>query len=103
MNMSQNVEITGSSLNKAIEQAKIINRSLLDAHASAEGFKSTLSSSQWSGKAKDEFQAFLDILIQYHFDLCDAADKNLNALEKLKKHMDQLMNEDIVNEVEGIG
>lgn len=101
--MSQNVEIDGTSLSKAIEQAKIINRSLLDAHASAEGFKSSLNNSQWSGKAKAEFQAFLDILIQYHFDLCDAAGKNVEALENLKKNMDQLMNQDIVKEVEGIG
>ena len=101
--MSQNVEITGSRLNEAIEQANIIKRSLYDAKASAEGFSSTLSGSQWSGRSKDEFQAFLDIIIQYHDDICTAADQNVEALENLKKDMDKLMNEAIVNEVEGIG
>ncbi|WP_150284635.1 hypothetical protein [Rummeliibacillus sp. TYF-LIM-RU47] len=101
--MSQDVEINGSQLNEAIAQAKVIKRALYDAKASAEGFSSTISGSEWSGRAKDEFSAFLDIIIQYHDDICGAAQKNLESLEKLKKHMDELMQEDIVVEVEGIG
>ncbi|WP_102692081.1 WXG100 family type VII secretion target [Rummeliibacillus pycnus] len=101
--MSQNVEINGSRLKEAIEQANIIKRSLYDSKASAEGFSSTLSVSQWSGKAKDEFQIFLDIIIQYHDDICTAADQNVETLENLKKHMDELLNEAIVKDVEGIG
>lgn len=101
--MSQDVKINGSNLNKAIEQAKIIQRSLKDANASAEGFSSTLRDSQWAGRAKDEFQAFIDIIIQYHNDICSASDQHVEALENLKKDMKALKNEEIVTDVEGIG
>ena len=100
--MSQDVEIDGSKLNEAIVQTKAIKKSLDNAIASAEGFASKVSGAEWSGSTKDEFQAFLDLIIQYHKDVCEAADKNVESLENLKKDMDQMMNEAIVNEVEGI-
>lgn len=57
----------------------------------AEQFQSNVLNSSWEGKTKDEFVAFLDLLVQYHKKLYESPDFNSTEIENFSNSVDNLL------------
>jgi len=58
----------------------------------AENFQKRVINSSWEGKTKDEFVAFLDLLVQYHKKLYESPSFNGTEIEIFSTSVDNLLN-----------
>ncbi|PEA53787.1 hypothetical protein CON64_16260 [Bacillus pseudomycoides] len=81
------VEIIDSDLQQAIQYSKAIQDALRTSYDKSNDLKSYVKSAKWSGSTRGSFEAYLDLITQYHKDMNNIMEKHTKALENLNKYM----------------
>ena len=63
------VRIYEERVNEAKAAAKILEQSIKTSHDTCEQLISYVSAAEWSGKARDSFLSYLEIIQKYHKDI----------------------------------
>ncbi|WLV24295.1 hypothetical protein QR721_11715 [Aciduricibacillus chroicocephali] len=86
--MADKVEINESELNGIRAAAKGIQDCLSRTHTQCKTLQSYVASAEWSGKNRDAFYTYLNILEQFHGSLHDISKKQVEALNNLLDYFD---------------
>jgi uncharacterized protein YukE len=81
------VEINDSDLQQAIHYSKAIQEALHTSYTKSNDLKSYVKSAKWSGSTRRAFEAYLDLITQYHKDMNSIMKKHTKALENLNTYM----------------
>ncbi|CDQ40392.1 MULTISPECIES: WXG100 family type VII secretion target [Virgibacillus] len=93
------VRVDGNKLNEAKTAAKALEDSINSTYEQCEELLSFAQSAKWSGKSRDSFISYLDIIHQYHHDLKSAVALQTKALNNLEGYMDDFNKDSSVKEV----
>ncbi|MDM5436392.1 DUF5081 family protein [Bacillus hominis] len=63
------VEIIDSDLQQAVQYSKAIQEALRTSYDKSNDLKSYVKSAKWSGSTRGSFEAYLDLITQYHKDM----------------------------------
>ncbi|SDZ50500.1 Proteins of 100 residues with WXG [Evansella caseinilytica] len=96
------VNINIYKLDAAKQAAQALENSITTSHRECKKLLSYVESSKWSGKARDAFLCYLEIIYQYHGDLKEAAALQTKALKNLDKYMDDFNRDSAVREVRNL-
>lgn len=97
-----NVIIDSGRLSEALRVSREIENALGNTYDESSKLVSFVQSAQWKGKSKDAFQAFIDLVNQYHKDMHEVLKKHTNALDNLEKHIQDFNNENEVRQVKNL-
>lgn len=97
-----NVIIYGDKVNEAKAAAKGLEQSVQVSYESCEQLIAYIHSAKWSGKARDSFLSYLEIIQKYHKDMQDALAKQTKALNNLEGYMNDFLQDNAVNEVRNL-
>lgn len=86
------VEINDSDLQQAIYYSKAIQEALYTSYTKSNDLKSYMKSAKWSGSTRRAFEAYLDLITQYHKDMNCIMRKHTKALENLNTYMENFEN-----------
>ncbi|EIT87251.1 hypothetical protein A374_01169 [Fictibacillus macauensis ZFHKF-1] len=84
----ENLKIDNSKLIEAWAAAGALEKSLTASYEECDQLLSYLNDATWSGKSRDAFVSFIEIIKKYHKSLKDASHLNTVALEQLKESID---------------
>ena len=96
------VRIDGDKVNEAKVAAKALEQSIEQTYESCEQLISYLHSAKWSGKSRDSFLSYLEIIQKYHHDLKSAVAKQTTALNNLDGYFDDFLQDGSVREVKNL-
>jgi uncharacterized protein YukE len=100
--MAEDVVIDQEELNSAKEAAAKLKESLNNTYTQSESLLAQVQGSNWKGKSRDSFLAYLELLIQYHGDLKDAANLQKTALDNLEDYKADFSSHSTVREVKNL-
>lgn len=81
------IEILGESLEQASKGADDLKNSVKTSLDLTKKLKSYVGGAKWSGETRDAFEAYLDIIVQYHEDLYAATKLQTTAFNHLKENI----------------
>jgi len=84
--MADHVEIEESALDEVISAAEDIKHCLSVTYAHSQVLQNFVASAEWSGKHRDAFYSYLEILCKYHGKLYSISKKQVEALTNLKQY-----------------
>lgn len=93
------VKIDGVKANEARVAAKDLEQSIDKTYDTCNQLMGYIHSAQWSGKSRDAFLTYLEIIQKYHKDLKSAVAKQTVALNHLEGYMDDFLQDGSVKEV----
>ena len=96
------VEIDGNKVNEAKIAAKAIELSVGKTYASCGKLISYVHSAKWSGKSRDNFLTYIEIIQLYHKDLQSAVEKQTKALNNLDQYVGDFNRDSSVKEVRNL-
>lgn|SRR5690554_769398 len=96
------VRINYYRLGQAQEAARALERSINLTHRKCEELISYTQSASWSGKSRDAFLTYLEIIYQYHNELKEAAALQTKALNNLEGYFKDFNNDGAVKEVRNL-
>lgn len=96
------VRIYGDKLKEAKAAAKALEQSVTTAYESCDQLISYLNSAKWSGKSRDTFLTYIEIIQQYHQDMKSALEKQTKALNNLEGYFDDFLKDGSVREVRNL-
>jgi hypothetical protein len=96
------VRIDGDKVNEAKAAAKALEQSIEQTYESCEQLISYLHSAKWSGKSRDSFLSYLEIIQKYHYDMKSAVAKQTKALNNLDGYVDDFLQDGSVREVKNL-
>ncbi|WP_210470763.1 hypothetical protein [Sporosarcina sp. 6E9] len=96
------VKIDGAKLNEAQVAAKAIEASVKKTYESCEKLAGYVHSAKWSGKSRDNFLTYLEIIQLYHKDITSAVEKQTKALNNLERYVDDFKRDSAVQEVRNL-
>jgi uncharacterized protein YukE len=96
------VKIDGDKVNEAKAAAKTLEQSIQHTYETCEQLISYLHSAEWSGKSRDSFLSYLEIIQKYHHDMRSALEKQTKALNNLDGYMDDFLQDSSVREVRNL-
>lgn len=96
------VKIYGDKVNDAKTAARTLEQSLKTTYDRCEELSSYVHSAKWSGKSRDAFLTYIDIIQQYHKDLVTVAAKQTKALNNLDGYIDDFNKDSSVKEVRNL-
>ena len=96
------VKIDGDKVNEAKIAAKAIELSVGKTYESCGKLINYVYSAKWSGKSRDNFLTYMEIIQQYHEDLQFAVEKQTKALNNLDKYIGDYNRDSSVKEVRNI-
>jgi hypothetical protein len=96
------VRIDGDKVNEAKAAAKALEQSIEKTYESCEQLISYLHSAKWSGKSRDSFLSYLEIIQKYHHDMKSAVAKQTKALNNLEGYEDDFLQDGSVREVKNL-
>jgi len=97
-----NVRIYNDKLHEAQAAAKALEESLEKAYDTCEQLISYVNSAKWSGKARDTFLSYLEIIRPYHKDINKAVSKQTKALNHLDRNIGDFSQDSSVREVRNL-
>lgn len=97
-----NVRIYGEKAYEAKMAAKALEQSVKNTFESCEQLISYIHSAKWSGKARDTFLTYLEIIQQYHKDMESALAKQTKALNNLEGYFNDFLHDGSVREVRNL-
>ncbi|MFP7168913.1 hypothetical protein [Terribacillus halophilus] len=100
--MAEDVVIDQEGWSSAKDAAAKLKESLDNTYAQSEELLALVQGSNWKGKSRDSFLAYLELLIQYHADLKDAANLQKKALDNLEDYKADFSNHKSVREVKSL-
>jgi len=96
------VRIDEEKVNEAKASAKVLEQSIEQTYESCEQLISYLHSAKWSGKSRDSFLSYLEIIQKYHHDMKSAVEKQTKALNNLDGYVDNFLQDGSVREVKNL-
>lgn len=96
------VKIDGAKLNEAQSAAKALETSIKSSKETCAQLISFLHSAEWSGKSRDTFLTYIEIINKYHAEMEKAVAKQTKALNHLETYMGDFMNDPSVKEVRSL-
>jgi len=96
------VRIDVDKVNEAKAAAKALEQSIEQTYESCEQLISYLHSAKWSGKSRDSFLSYLEIIQKYHYDMKSAVAKQTKALNNLDGYIDDFLQDGSVREVKNL-
>ncbi|MFP7493396.1 hypothetical protein SFC66_06360 [Terribacillus saccharophilus] len=100
--MAEDVVINQDELDIAIESANTLKDTVDNTYEQGQDLLSLVQGSQWKGKSRDSFLAYLELLLQYHAELKDAAQLQKKALENIQGYQNDFSNDSLVREVKSL-
>lgn len=100
--MAKDVMINQAELETAKSSAAELKESLDNTYAQGEALLSLVQGSSWEGKSRDSFLAYLELLLQYHADLKDAASLQKKALDNIENYQSDFQSHNAVREVKSL-
>lgn len=82
-----NVKINASKVADAKKSAKVIEESLGTTHEKCKAVISYVEGASWSGKSRDAFLTFMELIEQYHADVKTNYKKQKKALKALDDYV----------------
>ena len=98
-----NVRIDGDQVNEAKAAARALEQSIEKTYDQCEQLISYLHAAEWSGKSRDAFLTYLEIIQKYHHDMKSAVAKQTKALNNLEGYFDDFLQDPSVREVRNLG
>ncbi|WP_088825896.1 WXG100 family type VII secretion target [Listeria goaensis] len=92
----------GSKVEEAISSAKVIEDSLQTTHEKCTAIVQYVNSAKWSGKSRDAFLTYMEIIEQYHADVNKNYKKQKKALKNLKSYSGDFEESSISREVKNL-
>ncbi|PEI72630.1 WXG100 family type VII secretion target [Bacillus wiedmannii] len=92
----QEIEIHGNEISTAISYAEQIEKGVKDSLEQAKALQAQVTCSRWSGKTRDAFVCYLELLIQYNAQIADTLEIQTRALKELDKSIHSFTNRDEV-------
>ncbi|MHC5215118.1 WXG100 family type VII secretion target [Enterococcus sp. LJL128] len=86
------IEIQGNELEEVIEAAETMKKGIGDTLTKAKSLKAKVEATEWTGKNKKAFVAYLDLIYQYHEDLNKAMKAQKTAVKNLKSNISSFDN-----------
>lgn len=96
------VKIEGNKVNEAKIAARAIEVSVGRTYESCGKLISYVNSAKWSGKSRDNFLTYIEIIQLYHKDLQSAVEKQTKALENLDQYVGDFNRDSSVKEVRNL-
>jgi uncharacterized protein YukE len=96
------VKINGAKVNEAKETAKALEESIRNTKNTCSQLISYIHSAGWSGKSRDAFLIYLEIIHKYHQEMEKAAAKQTKALNNLESYFHDFLNDPSVKEVRNL-
>ncbi|MFB6468429.1 WXG100 family type VII secretion target [Cytobacillus sp. Hz8] len=96
------VRIHDDKVKEAQVAAKALEQSIQTSLTSCNELVSYISGAKWSGRARDAFLSYLEIIQQYHTDMLDAAKKQTKALNNLDGYYQDFLQDCSVKEVRNL-
>ena len=96
------VKIDGNKVNEAKIAAKAIELSVGKTYASCGKLISYVHAAKWSGKSRDNFLTYIEIIQLYHKDLQSAVEKQTKALNNLDQYVGDFNRDSSVKEVRNL-
>jgi len=96
------VKIDGGKVNEAKAAAKALEQSINRTYDQCEQLISYVNSAKWSGKSRDAFLTYLEIIQKYHRDMKTAVPKQTKALNNLDGYFDDFLQDSSVREVRNL-
>lgn len=96
------VKIDGGKVNEAKAAAGALERSIISTYDQCEQLISYVQSAKWSGKSRDAFLTYLEIIQKYHQDMKSAVTKQTKALNNLDGYFDDFLQDGSVREVRNL-
>ncbi|QHZ45834.1 MULTISPECIES: WXG100 family type VII secretion target [Bacillus] len=81
------VEISHNGAAEALAHAKAIEKHVSDSLNKANELKSYVESGRWSGKTRDAFLSYLELIIDLNADMKKALKDHTSSLKHLEKHI----------------
>lgn len=96
------VRIHDDKVNEAKAAAKALEQSVKTTYEKCEQLISYLHSAKWSGKSRDAFLSYIEIIQKYHKDLSAAVAKQTKALNNLDGYYNDFLQDPSVKEVRNL-
>ncbi len=96
------VKINSDRLSEAKKAAASLESSIKGSYKQCEELISYTHAATWSGKARDSFLTYLEIIFQYHKDLKEAAALQTKALNNLEGYFNDFNNDGSVRKVRNL-
>lgn len=96
------VKIDIEKAHEAKAAAKALEESIDTTYDTCEKLISYIHSAKWSGKSRDTFLTYLEIIQKYHGDLKTAVAKQTTALNHLDGYIDDFLQDGAVKEVKNL-
>lgn len=96
------VRIHEDKVNQAKAAAKALEQSVDKTYEHCEQLISYVQSAEWSGKSRDSFLTYMEIIQQYHQDMKSAVEKQTKALNNLDGYVDDFLQDSSVREVRNL-
>ncbi|WP_018664844.1 WXG100 family type VII secretion target [Heyndrickxia acidiproducens] len=96
------VKIDGAKLNEARSAAKALEESIKSSKETCSELISFLHSAEWSGKSRDAFLTYIEIIHKYHSEMAKAVAKQTKALNHLESYMGDFQSDPSVKEVRNL-
>lgn len=97
-----NVRIYRDKVNEAKAAAKELEQSIKKTYHTCDQMIAYIHSADWSGKARDAFLSYIEIIKKYHKDMINAVEKQTKALNNLEGYMDDFLQDSLVKEVRSL-
>lgn len=96
------VKIDTGKVHEAKVAAKALEKSVASTYDQCQKLISTVQSAKWSGKSRDAFLTYIEIIHKYHHDMKSAAAKQTKALNNLDGYLDDFLQDGSVKEVRNL-
>ncbi|MEH7272502.1 WXG100 family type VII secretion target [Neobacillus vireti] len=97
-----NVKIETGKVQEAKAAAQALEKSITSTYDQCQQLISTVQSAKWSGKSRDAFLTYLEIIQKYHQDMKSAVAKQTKALNNLEGYLDDFLQDRSVKEVRNL-
>ena len=97
------VRIDGGKVNEARAAAKALEQSIEKTYDQCDQLISYLHAAEWSGKSRDAFLTYLEIIQKYHQDMKSAVAKQTKAINNLEGYFDDFLQDSSVRKVRNLG
>ncbi|MBF0780476.1 MULTISPECIES: WXG100 family type VII secretion target [unclassified Granulicatella] len=96
------IKIKAFELDRAITLSQDINKELAHSEQTVYSLKKYLASASWSGKTKESFTAYLELIYQYHKELIEIMKEHEKVIQNLRKTIDDYNDSSEVASIKGL-
>lgn len=96
------VKIYDNKVHEAMTAAKELEESIKRTYDSSKRLITFMHTAKWSGKSRDAFLSYLEIIHEYHKDLKKAVGKQTKALNNIDGYLNDFLQDGSVRKVRNL-